>query len=107
MGFEEMMNAIYTITLSDGSQITDLHLNGNNFISQNKITKEMFEGKLSHVTIASEYYAEEHENMELVQITQYNGEYWFVLVEIPESEMRIRKLISNMDYLAMMTDVDI
>ena len=42
------MEEMYTITLSDGSTIEHLRLNGNNFISRIEVTEEDFEGKLAH-----------------------------------------------------------
>lgn len=102
-----MNDNIYTITLEDGTQIENLRLNGNNYISQNPISSEIFDGNLGTVTISDGETEEIHTNMGLVQITQMNGEYWFVLRDIPESEIAAAKLRSDVDYLAMMSDVEI
>ena len=50
---------------------------------------------------------ETHDNMKLVQITQADGEYWFVLLDIPETELRRLKMQSDLEYLAMMTGVEL
>lgn len=102
-----MDEKIYTITLDDGTQIENLRLNGNNFISQEQIDPEIFEGNLSTVTINDGETDEVHENMGLVQVTQMGDEYWFVLRDVPDNEIANAKLRSDLDYLAMMADVEI
>lgn len=102
-----MDEKIYTITLEDGTKIENLRLNGNNFISQEQIDPEIFDGNLGKVTINDGENDEVHENMGLVQVTQTGKEYWFVLRDIPESEIANAKLRSDLDYLAMMTAVEI
>lgn len=42
---------MYAITLSDGSKLENLTLNGNNFITAQEITEATFRRKLSHVNI--------------------------------------------------------
>lgn len=102
-----MDEKIYTITLKDGTQIENLRMNGNNFISQEQINPEIFDGNLGEVTINDGENDEVHENMGLVQVTQMGDEYWFVLRDIPASEIANEKLRSDLDYLAMMADVEI
>lgn len=102
-----MDEKIYTITLKDGTQIENLRMNGNNFISQEQINPEIFDGNLGEVTINDGENDELHENMGLVQVTQMGDEYWFVLRDIPASEIANKKLRSDLDYLAMMADVEI
>lgn len=102
-----MEEKIYTITLEDGTQIENLRMNGNNFISQEQINPEIFDGNLGEVTINDGENDELHENMGLVQVTQMGDEYWFVLRDIPASEIANKKLRSDLDYLAMMADVEI
>lgn len=97
----------YTITLEDRTKIENLRLNGNNFISQEQINPEIFDGNLGEVTINDGENNEVHENMGLVQVTQMGEEYWFVLRDIPASEIANAKLRSDLDYLAMMADVEI
>lgn len=102
-----MDEKIYTITLDDGTQIENLRMNGNNFISQEEIDPDIFDGNLGTVTINDGETDEVHENMGLVQVTQMGEEYWFVLRDIPISEIERSKLRSDLDYLAMMADVEI
>lgn len=102
-----MNNKIYTITLEDGTQITNLRMNGTNFVSQNPIDPDIFEGKLGEVIISDGVTNEQHFNMELVQIVLYEDGYYFVLIDIPENQLKERKLRSDVDYIAMMSDIDI
>ena len=46
-----MEDLIYTMVLSDGTIIENLRKNGDNYISASKLTADMFEGKLSEVTV--------------------------------------------------------
>lgn len=50
---------------------------------------------------------EQMENMDLVQITEMNGEYWFVLRQFSATELAMAKMSSNIDFLAMMQDVEL
>lgn len=102
-----MDEKIYTITLDDGTQIENLRLNGNNFISQEQINPEIFDGNLGQVIINDSEKDEFHENMEFVQIVQMGDEYWFVLRDVSKYEIESAKLRSDLDYLAMMAYVEI
>ena len=101
----------WKITLSDGTQLKDLRLNGNNYISEVKLTEDDFKGKLSKVTIEGseddQEIKQEYEHMELVQIVQYENEYHFVLRELSAAELKEIKMQSDIEYLAMMTDIDL
>lgn len=105
------MEKVWKITLADGTTIENLALNGNNFVSAKKITEDMFEGKLSEVTIEGQLDGQEfnqtYTNMELVQIAKYGNKYYFILREKSQKEIEQEQIKSNIDYLAMMTDVDL
>ena len=101
------MNDTYQITLSDGVTISNLRLNGNNFVSNTPISATAFAGKLSPVTIRKNDVPEIHEHMELVQVTQMGSEYWFVLRDITEQELSQIKLRADVDFIAMMADVEL
>ena len=106
------MNVIYTITLADGTKIPRLKLNGNNFVSQEELTEDIFEGNLSEVTISSENGTQVLHNVRLLQLTTYPTipslpGWYFVLQEIPKEELEMMQLRANMNYLAMMTDCEL
>lgn len=103
---------MYKITLSDGTVIDNLSMNGNNFVSATELTEADFEGKLSPVTITDleTGQSEVHEHMELVQIvnTYYTeGNWYFVLRDLTEDELWRAYVMGNIDYLAMMSDVEL
>lgn len=43
---------MYTITLADGKQITDLELNGTNYVSEVRVDEHIFEHNLTKVKIS-------------------------------------------------------
>ena len=103
-----MENGTFKITLADGTVLDGLGLNGNNYISSKKLTEDDFDGNLDHITIEdAEGNIEELENMELVQVKKYGKEYWFVLRQLSEQEIRDSKLQANIEYIAMMADIDL
>lgn len=102
-----MEDLIYTMVLSDGTIIENLRKNGDNYISSSKLTADMFEGKLSEVTVKTSEDEVVMENMALVQITEMNGEYWFVLRQFSSIELTIAKISSDIDFLAMLQDAEL
>ena len=106
---------MYTITLSDGSRLENLTLNGNNFVSKTEVTADTFTNKLGRVVITGDAETDEfgligeHHNMELVQIAHYTQKthgvadgWYFVLREIPADEMANRQLRADVDYAIML-----
>lgn len=103
-----MEEKIYKIILGDGTEISNLKLNGNNFISTEKIEESVFADNRSPVTISDGTTGTVHPNMELVQIVeQVPGEYWFVLRDISEEEFARTKMQSDIAYIAMMSNVEL
>lgn len=102
-----MNKKIYKITLADGTVIDNLRLNGNNYISDKELTADMFLGNMAKVIVNDGERDTVYENMELVQIVKYDEEYWFVLRTMTKREFQDLKNRSDIDYIAMMTDVEI
>lgn len=102
-----MEDLIYTMVLSDGTIIENLKKNGDNYISASKLTADMFEGKLSEVMVKTSEDEVVMENMALVQITEMNGKYWFVLRQFSSIELAIAKMSSDIDFLAMLQDAEL
>lgn len=86
---------MYTMTLADGSKIEGLELNGNNWISKRKLTAADFEGKLKTVSVTDGEQTLEYADQILVQIVKNGKEYWFVLIDEPESD-KIRREITEL-----------
>lgn len=97
----------YKITLADGTELSNLTINGNNFISEATIDPGIFQSNCSPVVISDGEHDETHENMELVQVTEVNGQSWFVLRDMTPKELEQAKIKSDIEYLAMMCDVDL
>lgn len=97
----------YTIKLEDGTLIENLHLNGNNFISKEEIDEDLFIDNLSNVVISDGTNEEVHDYMKLVRFEKTGNEYWFAIIDIPISEIEKEKLRSDVDYLAMMANIEI
>lgn len=47
------------------------------------------------------------EHAVLVQCKKYGKEYWFVLRELPAEELMAAKTQANIEYIAMMADIDL
>lgn len=93
-----------TIALSNGTELTGLELNGNNYISPEKLTEDTFADGLSPVVINGE----EHEQMALVQCIQHaDGRTWFILRDVTAEEVANAKLRSDIDFIALMSDIDL
>ena len=103
-------DSTYTIYLSDGTVLDDLKMNGNNYVTDKHITKEMFTGNMQPVLITqhigSHNYENEHKYMDLVHFRydEQEKKYYFVLADISEREHQIREMLANVDYLLMMQD---
>ena len=95
---------MYTITLHDGTEIKNLSLNGNNFISDTQLDAALFSGNLQTVRITGPDMEETHENMELVGIRQDDGKYWFVLRELSSQELNERRILEDIAALSTTTD---
>lgn len=72
----------YSVTLSDGTKLDNLALNGNNFVSPVKVTEADFKDKMSKVTITDDDgKTKDYTDMVLVQVAQMGDETWFILGE--------------------------
>ena len=112
---------MYKIKLSDGTEITNLKVNGDYFVSQEKLTEDDFKGKLSNVEITGENESEfdapllgTYKNLILVSceyreplyMPEFNG-YWIYLRERTPQELKEEILNAKIEYVAMMTDIEI
>ena len=96
------MEKSWKITLSDGTQFKDLKLNGNNFVSETEVTENDFKGKLSKVIIEGQ-----EDGQVVKQEAHYEDGYYFILRELSKAEIKERKMQGDIEYLAMMTDIDL
>ncbi len=103
-----MSDRIYTITLSDGTVLPNLSMNGNNFISNDDIDEEIFSGRLSTVEI---YDGEETRSISPAELVRFkkedDGAYHFVLRKISQDRLDAIKIQSDIEYIAMMSDIEL
>ena len=92
------------MTLTDGTVINNLELNGTNYVSQEEIDENIFEGNLKEVIVEdgeSEYVLR---NCELEYVRQYGDEWWFVLRELSDAEVKAMATDAQVLYTALVTD---
>lgn len=79
---------MYKIKLADGTELDNLTLNGNNFISESVISDEVFSSdNLSTVIITDENGSTEYRNMKLVQNKVHGSQSCFILAEKTKEEL--------------------
>lgn len=105
------MEKSFKVTLSDGTKFENLKVNGSYYITEKAITEKDFKGKLSKVIIEEtendKTVKTEYNHMELIQILHYEDGYYFALRELSQDEIDKITIQSNIEYLAMMTGVDL
>lgn len=98
----------YKIELNDGTIISGLALNGTNFVSNTEIDTSIFEDNLNTVKV---YHGDDliynWKYVEFIQQVHYDDGYYFCFRELSEEELRYNNIIANMEYLAMMSDIDL
>lgn len=102
-----MDEKIYTVTLADGTELSGLRLNGNNFISESEISANVFTGNCSPVVISNGETEETHENMALIHVTKMGDDHWFALRDLSDAELAQMKMQADIEYVAMMAGVEL
>ena len=104
-----METRIYTITLTDGTVLSDLKLINGSFYSEQPITAGIFKNNLTNVTISGGEITEIHKQMKLANdfVFQTEESWHFTLSDVPEDEIKMNKLRSDLEYLAMMSDIEL
>lgn len=102
----------YKVTLSNNTTLENLILNGNNFESKSPVPSSVFEDGLDIVKITRyeddlEPYETIYTNMKLIALMPYLEGSRFILDVMTEDEIWKRKMTSNLDYMAMMADVEL
>ncbi|MBQ9075095.1 MAG: hypothetical protein IJY32_03930 [Mogibacterium sp.] len=89
----------FKITLSDGTELAELTLNGNNYITKTKITVETFEGKLASVEItdAKTGVIQRMRDAILLRLEKVGKEYWFALGEKSAEEKEREELLAEIE----------
>lgn len=79
---------MYEITLSNGTRLKNLVLNGNNFISEAIIPDSAFDGGLDTVTIYDGETENTYSDMVLLNNRIEDGKSWFILGEKTEEQKK-------------------
>lgn len=101
-----------SITLSDGSKLEGLGVNGTYFTSDEAIDLDAIKSKLNGVTISGTDennmpVSGTYEHMRVGHSMTWKGKFLFSLKEIAPEELEMIQLKANIEYLAMMTEVDL
>lgn len=100
---------MYEIILADGTELKNLKLNGNTYISQEEVRRFDFIGNMSEVIVKNtedDIELRMH-NVELIDLSK-DSEGWNISIrEIPANEIQLTQLTAQVEYLAMMTDIDL
>lgn len=92
------------IELSNGSTIQGLEVNGNCLISENNINDELLtDNMLSEISIDGITY----KNVTLVRKWVQDNKIWLALRQKSEDEIWKEQYESNLDYVAMMSNIDL
>lgn len=88
---------MYSIKLANGNTLSNLELNGNNFISETILEDSIFEDGLSVVEISDGTKTETHTDMKLIANRVDGGKSWFILVDKTEREKATERLYEKLE----------
>ena len=71
------------------------------------INKAVFSANCCPVIISDGEHEETHAAMDLIHLTKMGNEYWFALRDLSSAELAAIKTRSDIDYLALMCDVEL
>ena len=96
---------MYTIDLGNGHILDNVTVNGNNYVSSDELTEEVFDG-METVTIRDNETDEitELHNAVLVALSQYPEGWYFVLREMTEAEIKEAARDAQVLFTAIATD---
>ena len=86
---------MYTIKLNNGTILTNLILNGNNFISDKIISDDIFTNNLDKVEISDGKSTQIYQDMMLVANRVIDGKSWFILAEKTPEQKEKEELENN------------
>ena len=94
-----------TVTIRYGNDLSIIaEVNGSSFITDNDPDMPDF---FPEVEIEYADYTVTLHNAQLVECAAIDNRYWFALVEMPQQELLISRLQATVDYIAMMTDIEL
>ncbi len=106
----------YSVTLTDGTVFSGLGISGTCFTSKRPIRAEMFDCGTKKVTIQatgddagieSPYGLGEIEGLEFGRVFTVEDEYYFYFTRLSEEELSAMRNRADIEYIAMMTGVEL
>ena len=106
----------YTVSLCDGTTFTGLKLSGTCFVSKQQITEAQFSCGTKYVTIqgvgedanvGSPYGTGKVEGLEFGGVFSVDGEYYFYFTRLSEEQLAAMKNRADIEYIAIMTGVEL
>lgn len=91
------------ITFKDGTEI-EAEINGSSLITG---YRPSFPSDLSEVRVSTPDGDRTYMHAELIKCASVDGRFWFSFRDVTEAERAARQMQANIEYIAMMTDVDL
>ncbi len=91
------------IAFQNGTEM-EAEENGSSLITD---SRPDFPADLSSVAVIGAGGERIYKNAEIVECASVDNRYWFTFREIPESERIARQTQANIEYVAMMADIDL
>lgn len=92
-----------SIKLSNGKLLNNLYMNGNCLYSENEIDNDLLtDDLLQEIEINGVVY----HDITLVRKWEQDGYYYIALRQKTEDELWKEQYVANLEYLAMMADID-
>lgn len=82
----------YTIRLADGRELTGLGINGNNYVSGERVDEGIFANNLTTMTVWDGETETTYKNMELVQQMKLGDGYYLCFRQLTEAEITATEL---------------
>ena len=98
---------VATLELSDGRILTSLIVNGDVFVSKTPVDPDIFEDNVNPITVTVNGEATTHDDWKFCGIIPMNDEWWICFAEMDAFEKLELDFQSKIDYISMMTDVDL
>jgi hypothetical protein len=92
------------MTLTDGTVIDNLTLNGNNYVSQVEVSEDIFSDNVSEVTIEDDGNTFTLYNCILEYIRKYSDGWYIFLRELTPEEIRTNNDEAQIFFTAVATD---
>lgn len=96
---------MYTITLTDGTKLKNLDMNGTNYVSKEKVDETIFENNLSTMTVSDGETEITYTDMVFIQQMEWaDGTFYLAFREKTKEEKLVAAITANAD---SMTDLQV